>query len=190
MASALFTDEEYHQQNFIAEPLAAGEYDGCVFRNCAFAGAMLDKITFIDCRFEECDLSNASIAQTAFKTVQFSQCKMLGLQFNNCNPFLLQLQFANCQLDFSNFYQMELKGTQFGHCSLLEADFTDTDLSSANLSHTQLAGTVFYQTNLEKADLRHAIGYTIVPEQNRLKGAKFSLPDVVGLLTQHGIVIE
>ena len=45
------------------------------------------------------------------------------------------------------------------------------------------------QTILEKADFRTAKNYSIDPEQNRLKKAKFSLSGVVGLLRKYDIVV-
>ncbi|WP_311316321.1 pentapeptide repeat-containing protein [Kaistella jeonii] len=64
--------------------------------------------------------------------------------------------------------------------NLSSADFTDCDLSQ----------TIFQNTNLEKADFRSAFNYTIDPENNRLKGAKFSLAGISGLLGKYQIKIE
>ena len=48
---------------------------------------------------------------------------------------------------------------------------------------------IFDRANLEKADFSTSRNYTINPEINRLKKTKFSMPDVVGLLSHLDIVL-
>jgi hypothetical protein len=50
-------------------------------------------------------------------------------------------------------------------------------------------GSSFENTNLEKADFGTAYNYSINPNLNRIKKAKFSLPAVTGLLDQYDIEI-
>ena len=163
--------------DFTSEKLQS-EYEGCEFLNCHFSTTDLSNITFIECKFDQCDLSNATLKQTAFKDVGFENCKLLGLQFDDCNKFLLEMSFSNCQLDFSSFYGLKLKGTRFKSCKLQEVDFS------------KLAGAIFYRTMLEKADFRGASDYTIDPEENKIKRARFSNPDVIGLLSKYDIQID
>jgi uncharacterized protein YjbI with pentapeptide repeats len=73
---------------------------------------------------------------------------------------------------------------------LHEIDFTETNLSVAVFDHCDLSGSIFDGTKLEKADLRSAYNYSIDPERNRLKKAKFSWPGLTGLLNKHGLIIE
>ena len=58
----------------------------------------------------------------------------------------------------------------FANCDLLDASFENS--------------------NLEKADLRNFYNYSIDPEKNKLKSAKFLLPDVIGLLDKYDIEID
>jgi hypothetical protein len=44
--------------------------------------------------------------------------------------------------------------------------------------------------NLEKADFSTAKNYTIDAENNKLKKAIFSLPEVIGLLSKYDIIIN
>ncbi len=71
-----------------------------------------------------------------------------------------------------------------------EVDFTESDLSGSSLDNCDLSGALFENTNLEKTDFRSAFNYTINPETNRLKKARFSLQGIAGLLEKYGIVIE
>jgi len=48
----------------------------------------------------------------------------------------------------------------------------------------------FENTALEKVDLRTGFNYSINPEINRIKKAKFSLQGVLGLLDKYDIEIE
>jgi uncharacterized protein YjbI with pentapeptide repeats len=115
---------------------------------------------------------------------------MLGLRFEACNPFGLSFGFENCSLNHSSFYGLKLKKTIFKNTQLQETDFTQSDLTGAVFENCDLARAVFEQTILEKADFRTAFHYTIDPERNRVRKARFSLPQVVGLLTKYDIQID
>jgi len=49
--------------------------------------------------------------------------------------------------------------------------------------------TVFENTILEKVDFSTSFNYSIDPEMNKIKKAKFSLPEVIGLLNKYDIEI-
>ncbi len=93
-------------------------------------------------------------------------------------------------LNLSSFYKLKLKATQFKNCSLQEVDFSESNLSAAVFDNCDLSGTMFENTILEKADFRTASNYTIDPEINQIKKAKFSFPDVAGLLSKYDIKIQ
>jgi uncharacterized protein YjbI with pentapeptide repeats len=73
---------------------------------------------------------------------------------------------------------------------LHEVDFTEADLSGVVFVNCDLAGVIFENTNLEKCDFRSAFNYTLDPEVNRIKKAKFSLSGIKGLLEKYQIDIE
>jgi uncharacterized protein YjbI with pentapeptide repeats len=100
------------------------------------------------------------------------------------------LGFEECHLNLSSFYKLKLRNTRFINCSLQEADFTETDLTAAKFENCDLQRTMFANTNLEKADFRTAFNYSIDPELNRIKKARFSMPGVLGLLSKYNIDIE
>jgi uncharacterized protein YjbI with pentapeptide repeats len=113
----------------------------------------------------------------------------MGLHFEDCHPFLFEVEFKTCILDFSSFNLMKIKNINFENSSLVDVDFTSTDLNSAVFKNCNLSKSLFNQTNLEKADFSSAYNYSIDPEINNLKKAKFSLPGVLGLLDKHQIKI-
>lgn len=190
MIKSFIEDEEFENINFQDEPLKMGEYDNCIFSHCNFSKVDLMNIIFTECRFEHCDFSNATIANTAFRDVIFSGCKLLGLHFEHCNTFRLEMQFDNCSLNFSSFYELSLPSTLFQDCSLEEVDFSYAQLSKASFKKCNLKNATFEHTNLEQADFRTAFHYTLDPAENRIKKAKFSKEGIGGLLKKYQIIIE
>jgi uncharacterized protein YjbI with pentapeptide repeats len=83
-----------------------------------------------------------------------------------------------------------MKKTCFDHCVLHETDFAETDLTEAVFDHCDLMGAVFDNCNLEKADFRTAYNFTINPEKNNLRKARFSLSGLSGLLVQYELDID
>ena len=169
---------------------ARGVYESCRFTGCDMTGQDFSGCTFIDCEFTDCNLSLVPLNATIFRDVAFSKNKMLGLHFENCDRFGLSVSFSHCLLDHSSFYQAVLKKTVFRDTRLVEVDFSGGDLSGAVFDDCDLSGATFSRTNLEKADLRSASGYTIDPETNSLKKAKFSLSGIPGLLCKYDLTIE
>ena len=190
MSQILIQDQSFNQLNFAVAPLIKAEYESCSFFNCNFEHADFSEFKFIDCRFHDCNLSLATLNGTVLRNVLFRDCKMLGLQLENCNDFGLSFSFENCQLNHSTFFQMNIKKTIFRDCQLREIDFSETNLSDAIFDNCDLAQAFFTNTILEKADFRTAYHYSIDPENNRLKKAKFSLLGVSGLLDRYDIVIQ
>lgn len=71
-----------------------------------------------------------------------------------------------------------------------EVDFTEADLTQAIFDNCDLTDAIFINSNLEKADLSSAYNYSIDPEINKMKKAKFTWPGVVGLLDKYDIDID
>ena len=112
------------------------------------------------------------------------------MHFENCDQFLFEVDFVNCILNLSSFYKLKLKKTRFKDSNLSEVDFTETDLASSLFDNCDLAGARFERTILEKADLRTSRNYSIDPELNKIKKAKFSAHGITGLLDKYDIEIE
>jgi uncharacterized protein YjbI with pentapeptide repeats len=132
----------------------------------------------------------AKVKNTALKTVKFSNCKLLGLNFSECNNFLLSVYFENCLLNLASFYKLKLKGTKFKNSNLSEVDFTEADLTNSALENCDLERAIFDRTILEKVDFRTSFLFSIDPTINRIKKAKFSRNGLSGLLDKFHIEIE
>lgn len=185
-----FADKVYTKDDFRDIKFEKGEYDNCTFRHCDLQGADFSASLFVDCIFEHCDVSRVKLNNTTFRDVQFRDTKLMGIHFENCNKFGWGFNFERCLLNHSSFYRTQLKKIIFRECQLVEVDFTESDITEGVFDHCNLSGARFEQTTLEKADLRTATAYSINPELNRIKRAKFSLGGVAGLLDRYDIDIE
>lgn len=190
MANTYFEGLTFERTDFSEKGLPKGEYDHCSFVNCIFANTDLSGINFSECEFKGCNLSMAKLSKTAIRDVRFKACKLLGLHFEQCNKLLFSVDFEDCTLNFSSFYKLTIKKTRFKNCSLHEVDFTETDLTSSVFDNCDFNNAHFENTILEKVDLRTSYHYSIDPELNRVKKAKFSMAGIVGLLAKYDIEIE
>lgn len=181
------TDQTF--EGISRDELSLAEYENCLFKSCSFGNADLSNFTFVDCEFIACDLSSIRSKKTSFREVYFRDCKLMGIHFEDCNPYGLKCHFESCTLDYSFFYQCPMKGSRFSNSRLIEVDFTETNLESVSFEGCNLSGSVFQFSHLEKANFVGAQGYIIDPSNNRMKGAKFSLEGLAGLLTTFGIDI-
>ena len=190
MNTMLTENKVFEKISFKEHILVKGVYEECTFTNCNFNSVDLSGITFRTCLFNNCDCSLTKLKNTILQDVRFVNSKLLGVQLNQCNGFLLRLYFENCMLKLSVFYKLKLKNTVFTNCNLQEADFSEADMAGAAFENCDLLLATFMHTNLEKADFRSASNYSINPELNRIRNARFSIPGVTGLLTTYDIEIE
>jgi len=187
----IYMDEEtFVDMNYTEKPLAKGEYENCTFQNCNFSNSDLSEIIFIECEFIDCNLSNAILNLVSLQDVYFKNCKLIGLFFDKCNNFGFAVSFENCQLNYSIFYQMNLKGCSFSHSLLHNVDFAEANLTDVNFNQCDLLNALFDHSNLEHVDFRTSFNYSIDPDINMVMGAKFSLPEVLGLLDKYHIIID
>ena len=190
MGETYAADATYAKTDFTKQPFLKGEYDHCSFNHCNLSGCDLSGTRFIDCHFAHCNLSLAKLIGTVLRDVLFRDCKMLGLHFEQCNAFGLTFSCDGCTLDHSSFYQVKIKKTRFKNTQLKEVDLTECDLSGSSFEACDFWGAHFEQTILEKADFRTSVNYSINPEQNRIKKARFSLSEIAGLLDKYDIDID
>lgn len=189
MDELVFEDQRFEHIDAATQSLLKGSYTECTFVRYNFEKSSLSSFEFIDCTFSHCNLALTIVNDTRFKNVQFEDCKLSGIDFSTCNDFLFEVHCINCMLDYASFYQKKMMKATFTGCSLLEVDFTDADLRGSIFKDCNLLRTSFNRTNLEKADLSTAINFSIDPENNRLKHAKFSLEGLPGLLGRYQIRI-
>jgi fluoroquinolone resistance protein len=183
-------DKTFENVDYSEKKLVKREFVNCIFSACIFQNCDLGNNDFFDCTFHKCNFALAVLDNTGLKNVRFTDCKLIGIDFGKCSNFQFSVAFQSCQLDYSSFFQKKMKKTVFIDCSLKEVDFAETDLSGAIFKDCDLHLASFSRTILEKADLRSAINYSIDPELNRIRKARFSLAAVGGLLNKYDIEIQ
>ena len=76
------------------------------------------------------------------------------------------------------------------HAGKKAITLTAADLSGAVFADCDLNGAIFDRTVLEKADFSTARNYSIDPETNRIRRARFSISGLPGLLGRYDIDIS
>jgi uncharacterized protein YjbI with pentapeptide repeats len=162
------------------------QFYSCVFKNCDFTGAVFRFCKFPDCRFESCNLSLVRVSGSLFGGAAFKDSKLIGVNWTEAAwprvTVAAAPQFLNCVISDSNFLGLPLAGAVIKNCLARDADFRETDLARADLAGTDFAASLFGKTNLNGADLTRARNYAIRVGDNRVKGAKFSMPEALALL--------
>lgn len=182
-------NQTFEKINFTHERLNNREFDGCVFKNCDFSSSDLSMNAFIDCEFIDCNLSMVKLAGTSLKSVVFRDCKLLGILFHECDDFLFGVHFYDCALDYASFANKKMHKTHFSNCALREVTFGGTDLTKSIFDNCNLENAIFNNSKLNDADFRTAYNYTIDPEFNPMKKARFSIRGIPGLLEKYDIKI-
>lgn len=188
------TMEEHHHetiahQDLSGQDLRGRRYEDCLFDHCDLSKADLGKAHLLRCTFVDCDLSMVKLVGASLQEIEFRGCRLLGLDLTVCKSMLFSARFMDCRLDHALLSGPSLKGLRFERCSMNGADLTGADLREAMLDRCALQDAVFRQCDLRGADLSTAYGFCIDPEENRLEGARFSVPGALSLLGKYGVVV-
>lgn len=180
-----FTGIAYHEE------LAFKTFDECTFTDCNFSDAIFQSCKFKHCRLVNCNLSLLCLKGSYFIDVGFELCKILGVNWTYAEISLHQnLKFLKCNISQSNFLGLNLSSIIISECIARDVDFRDCDLSKSTLIGNDFQNTLFSNTNLIKADFTNSINYYINVFENQIKGAQFSLPEAISLLTGLGVKIS
>ncbi len=171
------------------EKIADGEFEECIFEQCSFVNCCIERCKFITCKFKDCLISANKLTDSQFSEIVFTNTKAIGLDWTKARR-VQELSFKDCQINFSNFRFLKLPGIKIIDCEAIEVDFGGTQLESGEFYGTNFERSVFSKTNLIKADFRRAKNYAIDVRDNKIGSAKFSVPEVLGLLQYFHVVIE
>ncbi len=181
-------EQRFSGLSLVRKTIAGKEFDTCIFVGCSFVECIFDECKFLDCTFDECMISTAQLTNSSFVNVRFVGCKVIGVDWTLASV-LSELSFDGCVLNFSTFNSLKLKKLVLKRCECKEADFIETDLTDSDFEGTDLERSRFQRANLTRANFRGAQRYDIDLQQNNVKGAKFSMPEVLSLLRVFGIVL-
>jgi len=191
----ILTDEYYdgarfHSIDFTEDKLADRSFEKCTFISCHFREIPLNRTVFCSCVFIECEIVLTKLNAITLNGVEFQSCKIMGVNFTDCNDFGFSPEFTKCIVNSSSFYGKSLRKRKFTGCRLIDCDFTNCDIREADYSDTTFEKVIFHNCNLEKADFRTSHGYAIDPFTNKIKKARFTLPEAQSFLSFIGVSIE
>lgn len=198
MIKKISSDKSYSGQDFDQLQLGgaqirSSEFFDCTFSECSFVESVFKQCRFINCSFHGCDLSLTQLPESSFSGTTFEDSKCIGINWAlaawpETGQLGQPIRFKKCALNHSTFIGLSLSGIHLVNCIAVDVDFRESDLSQVDFSGTNLSESLFSNTNLSGADLSQARNYRIDPASNKLKGAKFSLPEAMSLL--YGMDIE
>ncbi len=179
----------FEKIQFQDEVVSGRTFNECTFKNCHLNGLNFVGCHFIDCVFEDCDLSLLKVKGSFFTRLQIIRSKAIGIHwFDTGKPFTIQ--FLDSNISYSSFFGKPLKKTKFKNCVAKEVDFSECILTEADFSGTDLEGARFSNTDLSLANFKEARNYFIDVNFNKVKKAKFSLPEALRLLDSFDIEVE
>jgi len=169
-----------------SETIVAKHFEDCLFEDCNFHEATLEKCKFTESRFLKCNFSNLNLNQSKFSDVVFEECKVIGIDWTNvaypsvplCSPF----KFYKCIINDSIFFGLELDEIIIEDCKAHDVDFREGSFKHANFKYSDLENSLFHTTNLTGANFTEAINYNIDIYLNEIKWAIFSTTEAVNLL--------
>ena len=176
-------------EDFSKKSLENHVFTGCTFNSCHFSECILRNTKFCTCTFANCNLSLIKLDGCRFQDSNFIDCKIVGAEFFKCERTFFSARFKNCLLQYCNFSDLNMKNSSFNGIKLMENHFANTCLNGADFSSVDLSGTIFHNCDLSKADFSTAMHYDIDPRTNKIKKAKFSLPEAIELLRGFDITI-
>ncbi|GIZ10513.1 pentapeptide repeat-containing protein [Flavobacterium sp. UMI-01] len=190
MEELIHIQKTFEKVNFIDKSVHNREFEDCIFKNCDFSNSDFSNNSFMDCEFIDCNLSLTKLIGVSLKSVEFTNCKLMGIQFHACNDFLFQVKFQDCILDYASFANKKMQKTLFINTSLKEVAFMGCDLTQSLFDNCNLQAAIFNETQLKEANFLTAYNYTIDPEYNPMRKARFSTDGIPGLLSKYDIKIQ
>jgi fluoroquinolone resistance protein len=180
--------------NYDRQKLEEKIFESCRFEGCHFVETDFQRCQFIDCEFINCNLSNAKIKNCLFSEIVFDGCKLIGMNWTEVKWPLVKLtspvKFYKSNLDDCSFFELDLSELTMEFCLAKRVDFRGSNLSHGSFVETDFEGALFLGTNIELCNFSDAVNYVIDPMQNKIKKAKFSMPEAMNLLLAFEIEVE
>jgi len=189
-----FVAQSFKRLNWRGKTASDKKFERCTFSHCTFAESTFDGCIFRDCSFIDCACRLIHVPKSRFVNVKFDKCDLTYVNWTEgvwpkaagSNA----LTFTATNVSHSTFTGLALKKLIMTGCTAHNVDFAQTDLLQAKCVETDFTDSRFHNTNLTEADFSRAVGYVISPVTNKVRGAKFSLPDVLSLLAAFEIVVN
>lgn len=170
------------------------EFVDCDFRDCNFEDCKIIGCNFVNCRFYNCTVISLRAEYSAIKNTVFEKCNLIGVHWNDLLPggryaFPIQ-KLKDSFLKYNTFIKMNFTKFDFSGNGIQESAFEECRLSESDFRNCRLEGTQIVGCDIRKADFRESRGYLIDVKSNQMKGARFSFPEAMNLLTSLEIIVD
>lgn len=182
-----YEEEDFEDLNLSRQAIISNRFYECTFKNCDFSEAVFQECRFVDCKFSICNLSLIAFKEDcSFINTSFLRCKMIGIIWPNVSWPNIQpsspLLFNDCDISLSSFQGLNLREIAITKCRAIDVDFRDAVLAESDFADTDLMKSLFNHTDLTSANFVDATNYSIDVTSNKVKSARFSLPEAANLL--------
>lgn len=134
------------------------------------------------------------VKYSSFSNTVFKESKIIGVNWSEASSVTGSigepLHFSKSIINHSTFSGLNLKKITIKECTAKDVDFRDADLTGSDLRDTDFIDTIFLNTNLTEANFTGAVNYSINATANKIKKAKFSLPEAMSLLYGLNIILD
>lgn len=184
----------FREENIKEAALHCCDFTDCEFVNCTFEDCRINECKFTDCKFQNCTIISLKSKDSELRRAEFFKCNLIGIHWNELLPTakisepIYRLQ--DCHLKYNSFFKISLKKFDFSENTIQESVFEECSLMDASFKNCRLEGTQISGCDIRNADFRDSIGYEIEIVSNKMKGARFSFPEVVNLLNSLEIKID
>jgi len=183
-------DKTFKFEDFSGISFLGCSFSNCSFESCNFTESSWKNAKFCYCSFRNCHISLVNLKGCRLQEVLFEECKIIGAEFFKCNTdFIFSIDIKKSFIQYCNFSDLDMRKTSFIESKMYNCTFVNTCLIEADFSKTDLQATLFRHCNLTKSNFCGALNYVIDPLVNKVKKAKFSFPEVMGLLKGFDIQI-
>lgn len=182
-------DKTFTKQNWEDLSIAEQKFTDCTFVNCNLSKTTFISSEFNGCTFHNCDMSLMVLRKCSAKKIKLTSSKAIGINWSDTEG-TFSIEAIDSNVSYSSFAGKPIRKAVFKGCKVHEVDFTQCNLTEADFTNADLHDTRFVNSDLTKADFSNATNYRIDPKINKVKGATFTMPEVMALLDSFGIVIK
>lgn len=170
------------------------EYTDCTFRDSDFLESTMKNCRFDNCAFIGCTFRNVKFEFCTMRNCTFTESNLIGVDWSDLQErgsiFPTVSSLKNCVVKANIFVHSQLVASDLSGSTIQYTSFERCDLKKTDFRNVDFKRSAFENCDLRDADFREAHNYQIDTNSNKVRGAKFSYPDVVSLLSPLGIIIE
>lgn len=200
MNGGLTMEEKYYESQTFenlkldGEIIENCEFVDCKFINCTFENCKIFKCSLSECVFYRCSIISLEAEYSHIQFAEFECCNLVGVNWNELLPVGKLSKpiskLLECHLKYNTFTEMTFVKFDFSGSEISDSMFAKCKLTESNFSKCRLDRTEFFECDMRNANFYEALGYKVDIFTSKLKGAKFSFPEVVNLLSGLGIKID